>query len=224
MEDVLLGFDKSIRFLYIHFRICILEWRTLPRDKEFKPQEALHSAMLLFWEKGYLETSYDDLVRATGVSRYGLYSAFGDKYQLFLKAMDHYSETNIQFLLGPLEQPDASISQIRRYFNLLLRNLDTPQGHFGCLIGNSAVEIVEPEEALGRRINGHFERMQTAFKNALQHAQRRGEVAAEMDIHACADYLVGITMGYLVYVRAGMQRDQVKRFIEVALSYLSYSR
>lgn len=195
----------------------------MPRDKQFDPKEALNCAMLLFWEKGYLETSYDDLVQATGVNRYGLYSAFGDKYQLFLKAMDHYSETQIQFQLSPMERPDASTPEIRRFFDLLIHNLETPQRHFGCLIGNSAMEIAEPETALLSRINGHFQRMQFAFKNALQHAQRLGEIPPDKDIHAYADYLVGVAMGYLVYVRGGMPATQVKNFIEVAISHLNES-
>ena len=176
--------------------------------------------MLLFWEKGYLETSYDDLVRATGVNRYGLYSTFGDKYQFFLKAVDHYSSTNIQSLLSPMESSEASIREIRHYFHLLLSSLDTPQGGFGCLIGNSAVEMAHPDEALQGRIEAHFERMRAAFLNALQQAKQLGEVAGDMDTHAYADYLVGVAMGYLVYVRAGMQPERVRRFIRIALSGL----
>jgi TetR/AcrR family transcriptional regulator, transcriptional repressor for nem operon len=195
----------------------------MPRDKEFDPKEALQCAMMLFWEKGYLETSYDDLVQVTGVNRYGLYSAFGDKYQFFLKTIDHYSETQILFQLGPMEQPEASTPEIQRFFNLLIGNLETPQRHFGCLIGNSAVEIAEPHAALLSRIKGHFERMKTAFENALQNAQRLGEIPASRDIHAGADFLVGVAMGYLVYVRAGMSPNQVKHFIEVALTHLSQS-
>lgn len=195
----------------------------MPRDKEFDPKEALNCAMLLFWEKGYQETSYDDLVQATGVSRYGLYSAFGDKYQFFLKAMDHYSQTQIHFQLSPMEQPEASLPEIRRFFDLLISNLDTTQAHFGCLIGNSAVEIAEPDEALLMRINAHFKRMHAAFRNALQQAQRLGEVQHEVDPDTWADYLIGIAMGYLMYVRSGMHPSQVKHFIEVAVSHLNKS-
>lgn len=193
----------------------------MPRDKEFDPKDALNCAMMLFWEKGYQETSYNDLVQATGVNRYGLYSAFGDKYQLFLKAMDHYSETQIQFQLSPMETPAASIPEIRRFFDLLIRNLESPQERFGCLIGNSAVEIPEPGEALLNRINAHFKRMHTAFRNALQHARQRGELKTDIDPDAYADYLIGIAMGYLVYVRAGMAPSQVKHFIEIAISDLN---
>ena len=192
----------------------------MPRDKEFDPQAALHSAMLLFWQKGYLDTSYDDLVQATGVSRYGLYSAFGDKYQLFLKAMDHYSNTNIEFMLSPLETPDASIPEIQGYFNRLIGGLTSPQGSAGCLIGNSSMEIAAPEEALLTRITHHFDRMRAAFRNALQNALRRAEIAPDVDIDAYSDYLVGVAMGYLGCVHAKMEADRVTHFVETALANL----
>ena len=49
------------------------------RPREFDPDEALDKAMHLFWERGFQHTSMEDLVRRTGVSRYGLYGTFGNK-------------------------------------------------------------------------------------------------------------------------------------------------
>ena len=48
------------------------------RPREFDPDEALDKAMHLFWERGFQHTSMEDLVRRTGVSRYGLYGTFGN--------------------------------------------------------------------------------------------------------------------------------------------------
>ena len=42
--------------------------------------------MLLFWRHGYEATSVNHLVRAMGVPPPSLYTAFGDKKQLFLEA------------------------------------------------------------------------------------------------------------------------------------------
>jgi TetR/AcrR family transcriptional repressor of nem operon len=193
----------------------------MPRSKEFDPQGVLNRAMMVFWEKGFTETSYEDLVHSTGVNRYGLYSAFGDKHEFFLKAMDHYANTNISFMLGPMERSDASTPEIHRYFAMLLNSLGTAQEHFGCLIGNSAVEIAAPDEALVERINNHFARMRAAFRNALQHARESGEISADVDVDSYADYLVGVAMGYVVCVRGGMKTERVKNFIEIALTQLN---
>ena len=62
----------------------------MARSREFNPKEALEKAMYVFWQKGYINTSIDDLVQATGVSRFGLYDEFGSKHGLFLASLDYY--------------------------------------------------------------------------------------------------------------------------------------
>jgi TetR/AcrR family transcriptional regulator, transcriptional repressor for nem operon len=191
------------------------------RPREFEPNEALSKAMLLFWQKGYLNTSLDDLVQATGVSRYGFYHTFGDKQELFIKAMEHYAGTVINMVLGPMETPEASVPEIRRYFDFLLANAESSQEQAGCLIGNTAMEMVQADEAIATRINSHFARMRGAFLNALQNAVQRGEISSDIDVEAYADYLVGIAVGYLVCIRAKMSQDALQRFIRTALVELS---
>jgi AcrR family transcriptional regulator len=62
------------------------------RTRTFDPSTALTQAVGLFSSKGYADTSMDDIVRATGVSRYGLYGTFGNKRELFEQALDRYAE------------------------------------------------------------------------------------------------------------------------------------
>jgi TetR/AcrR family transcriptional regulator, transcriptional repressor for nem operon len=193
----------------------------MPRSREFEPTEALHKAMLLFWQRGYLLVSMDDLVQATGVSRYGFYSTFGDKQELFIKALDHYAATVITRLLGPLETEQAASAEIRQYFAALLQQAESPQAEPGCLIGNAALEgHGQADELIEARIRRHFRRMRLAFGNALQHAVERGELAAPLDVDAYAEYFVGIAVGYLAYLRARMPLDSLRRFIGVALAKL----
>lgn len=193
----------------------------MARPREFEPKEALSKAMLLFWQKGYLNTSLDDLVQATGVSRYGFYHTFGDKHDLFVKVMELYASTVINMLLGPMETPEASVPEIRRYFDYLLLNSKSSQEKVGCLIGNTAMEMVQTDEAIANRIDRHFARMRGAFLNALQNAAQRGEISSDMDVEAYADYLVGIAVGYLVCIRAKMSQKALQHFIKVALVAIS---
>ncbi len=55
----------------------------MARTQEFDPNEALDRAVALFWKKGFFDSSMDDLVKATGVSRYGIYGTFGNKREFF---------------------------------------------------------------------------------------------------------------------------------------------
>ena len=57
------------------------------RPRGFDREVALRAAMLLFWKQGFDGTSYTDLTRATGMSKPTIYATFGDKVELFRKAM-----------------------------------------------------------------------------------------------------------------------------------------
>ena len=119
----MLTFDRERSARSINNRIIILEKKqqgSLPRTCEFEPQVALNKAMLLFWQRGYADTSMEDLVAQTGVSRYGLYGTFGNKHDLFVATLDHYRDVIVARLLDPLEQPSVCVAAIIRYFESLM--------------------------------------------------------------------------------------------------------
>ena len=54
----------------------------MPRHKIFKKDEVLISATNLFWEKGFYQTSINQLVHQSGINRASLYNTFYDKQML----------------------------------------------------------------------------------------------------------------------------------------------
>ena len=49
--------------------------------------------MPVFWTHGFSDTSLQDLERATGVNKSGLYTEFRDKEDLFVACLRHYLES-----------------------------------------------------------------------------------------------------------------------------------
>jgi TetR/AcrR family transcriptional regulator, transcriptional repressor for nem operon len=94
--------------------------------------------MRLFWSKGFEATSMDDLVRATGVSRYGIYEAASGKEGLFLACLETYSQAIVTPAFADVERGDADIGAISGYFERQIAagehaGLPGP----GCLMANS---------------------------------------------------------------------------------------
>ncbi len=113
----------------------------MPRAPRYKKDETLDRALHLFWQNGYLNTSIEDLVEATGVQRYGLYQNFGSKHDLFLSALGRYQEVYITHRLRDLEGENAGLDEIKSVINGLAVFADSPLGRFGCLLCNTAVEL-----------------------------------------------------------------------------------
>ena len=62
----------------------------ISKPPEVRRQELLDTAMALFTQKGYDETSMGDIARAAGVAQGLCYRYFDSKQKLFQEAMDQY--------------------------------------------------------------------------------------------------------------------------------------
>jgi AcrR family transcriptional regulator len=65
------------------------------RPRSFDRDEALSSALDVFWTKGYADASLTDLTAAMGINAPSLYAAFGSKEGLFREAVHLYSEREV---------------------------------------------------------------------------------------------------------------------------------
>src|ERR1700759_1901385 len=75
------------------------------RTRQFDVDEALDGALGVFWARGYEGATLPELTRAMGINRPSLYAAFGNKEQLFHKALAHYKDGPQAFLFEALEKP-----------------------------------------------------------------------------------------------------------------------
>jgi AcrR family transcriptional regulator len=63
------------------------------RPKLFSREDVLTKAISVFWQKGFAETSLQDLERETGVNKSGLYTEFKNKEDIFLESLRFYLST-----------------------------------------------------------------------------------------------------------------------------------
>lgn len=192
----------------------------MARSREFDPKVAVEEAMKVFWKKGYVDTSIEDLVEATGVSRYGLYGEFGSKRGLFLASLDHYQETAIREYFGVIERPGAGLREIRIYCEQLVEIYSHPAGKLGCLVCNTATEVAPHDKGVEKKIKFAIERMTAGIRAALMNSKNRGEVRPDLDVGQAADFLTGALLGASVMARSGASNHMIKNTIEKSLASL----
>src|SRR5437879_13605435 len=100
------------------------------RIRQFDPAEALDRALDVFWEHGYEGATLPALTRAMGINRPSLYAAFGNKQQLFRKALDYYQAGPSSFLTAALSQPTARAvaEALLEGLGMLQKNRDKAHG------------------------------------------------------------------------------------------------
>lgn len=192
----------------------------MARPRAFDPAVTLRKAMMVFWERGYFNTSIDDIVAATGVSRYGLYDIYESKRGLFLAALDHYYETIFQPMLAPVEKPDAALDEIRDYFGVLSRYARKPGCGIGCLMCNTASEVAPFDKDVAGRVKNFQDRAKRAFHRALANARRKGELAPKTDPARHADFLAGALQTVWLLARSSAGAKTIGNHIAATLATL----
>lgn len=123
---------------------------------------------MTFWEHGYNATSMDALVRATGVSRHGIYTTFGDKHGLFQACFPQYQERVVTPAFAVMERPGARLTSVATYFDTQIsaaENVGLPGP--GCFVANSATEVAPHDTETRAQVAAHNARLHAGFMNVL---------------------------------------------------------
>lgn len=191
------------------------------RTREFDPSSALTKAVETFAAKGYSETSMEDLVQATGVSRYGIYGTFGNKREFFEQALERYADNMGRRSFLRLLEPDASIRHIRTIFAERIDEMCASNRAKGCLFVHTAMELAPRDLELQGVLQKFMKRMSKAFAVGLESAKERGEVREDLDIRAAGLFLTNTMFGLAVMARTGFSREVLDSIVDGAIESLT---
>jgi TetR/AcrR family transcriptional repressor of nem operon len=171
-----------------------------------------------FWAHGYYATSIEQLVEATGVSRHGLYTEFGDKRGLFVAAMEIYIDEIVTPAFARVEKPGAGLGAIRDYFVFQI-SLATEKGlpGPGCLFANTMVESGPHERAFEEIVTRHLARLHSGFRNALQNDRQRLSRKDDIDADGLARLITIGAQGLWSFSRVARTPKPLVQFVDQLL-------
>jgi AcrR family transcriptional regulator len=186
------------------------------RPLGFDREAALHQAMLLFWRQGYEATSINDLTAAMEITPPSLYTAFGDKKQLFLEAVQRYvsgPETSESIIDEAPSAREAAMGLLRAAA-IGFTGDTTPSG---CLLASSAISC-SPAAADVQRSLGEIrlqieKRLQKRIKR--ENATRRPNM--KVDAVAMAGYVIALIQGMSTLARDGATRTKLLAVVDTAM-------
>lgn len=187
------------------------------RPRSFDEAEVVDRAMDLFWRRGYAGTSLRELTDELGLLPGSLYAAFGDKHQLFVKALERYAAgmlaATTELSRGPV---------LPRVEELLAGALSAAVEHpgRGCMLGNTAAELVPEDGAAAEVVRAGLRALEGAIEAALLRGQRTGEVRNDVDCAVQARLLVVLVQGLHVLGRAERDPHRLDDVIRAALDAL----
>jgi AcrR family transcriptional regulator len=104
-----------------------------PAESESRLKPLLEAAVSVFARFGYRKTSMDDVARAAGVSRQGLYLSFANKEELFRRAVEH----SLNSQLG------SAITALSRIDSLETRLISACKAWSGRFVGSLGVDAAD---------------------------------------------------------------------------------
>lgn len=192
----------------------------MSRTKEFDPDAVLQRALELFWERGYEATSMADLVEHLGIARASIYATFGDKHSLYLRALDRYVQTRDPDPVEQLSQPGPALPAVRALVEAYAAESLCDERRRGCMIVNTAVELMSRDPRAARRVEASWDTLETALTSALTRARAQGEIRRGKDPRALARLLLVVLQGMRVLGRAHPDPGRLRDAAAQALTIL----
>lgn len=190
------------------------------RLREFDEEKALDAAMQLFWEKGFEATSLSDLTSRMGIQRPSIYSAFGDKKELFEAALRKYTQSHAAHVRARLQRHSTVKEAFRAYFEDLVAAEYEGGPNRGCFCINTMVELAPHDEKFEILTREHQMYLSVIFQETIERGIRSGELQANVNAKALAQTLVVSLIGLTVMMKSRPERSFVDNAVSVILTLL----
>ncbi|MGO9356905.1 MAG: TetR/AcrR family transcriptional regulator [Xanthobacteraceae bacterium] len=181
------------------------------RPRAFEPDVALARALETFRDTGFAATSLDDLSAAMGINRPSLYSAFGDKRELFLKAYARYRAEVLERFARAFDPALTLRQSLQTIFatalDLYTAGHNGPQGCFTIMTaGSEAMADAEIRET----VQGALGRTDKAIAGLFKRAIERGELPPDTDQELMVQLVSSMIVTLAVRSRARFPRAELE--------------
>ncbi|MBT2762970.1 TetR/AcrR family transcriptional regulator [Paenibacillus sp. ISL-20] len=190
------------------------------RVREFDEEKVLDAAMQLFWEKGYEATSLSDLTSRMGIQRPSIYSAFGDKKELFEIALRKYTMSHASEARTRLQNQPSVREAFRALFENVVDEEYSVSRSRGCFCINTMVELAPHDEKFEILTREHQMYLAVIFQETIERGIQSGELASGTDAKALSQALIVSLIGLTVMLKSRPERSFVNNTIEVILTLL----
>ncbi len=191
--------------------------RKTGRPLSFDRDKALEQAMLSFWRHGYETTSISDLTAAMGISAPSLYTAYGDKKQLFLEAMQLYAGSPDEIEQALSEAPTAGEAAQR----MLVAAAEAFTGEFtprGCLLASATASGSQASAEVQQAVAQVRHAIKSQLKERIDRDVSQGLLPVETDSASLAGLVIAVIQGMSVLARDGMDRPDLVAIATVAMN------
>jgi len=189
------------------------------RPREYDPEQALAAALGEFRRRGYTATSLDHLSDATKMARPSLYAAFGNKLDIYRKAVRQYSEESAERRRRALFDEPSLRKGLHDYFDAIVGAYMSSEGEpLGCPILSVVSGEAAADPEIGAELAAAVGKTDDLFRRRMTMAAEAGEISVDADVAGLATMLAALQHSLALRARAGERRPEL---MAIARSYIA---
>jgi AcrR family transcriptional regulator len=190
--------------------------RKAGRPLGFDRDAALREAMLLFWRHGYEATSVSELTKAMGITPPSLYTAFGDKKQLFLEAVQLYTSGAVtsESIVEEASTARAAAIGLLEASAIGFTGESTPTG---CLLASSAISCSDAAADVQKALRDIRLNIEHRLRTKILEDRSMVRLKPKIDAGALAGHIMAVIQGMSTLARDGATREKLLSIASAAM-------
>jgi AcrR family transcriptional regulator len=186
------------------------------RPLGFDRATALQQAMLLFWRHGYEATSINDLTAAMSITPPSLYSAFGNKRNLFLEAIQLYLSGPVtsESLIDEARSGREAAAALLNAAAMGYTRADTPRG---CLLASSAISCSSAAADVQNELAAIRQRIESHLRRKITETVNDGGMTSSADAAILSGHTMAVIQGMSTLARDGASREKLLSIATTAM-------
>jgi AcrR family transcriptional regulator len=197
------------------------------RTRTFDETTVLRIMREQFWLGGYHGTSTYDLMDATGLGKGSIYTAYGNKRDLYLKVFTDYCAELVSAAWVALRPAgadtgdlDTPLQRIERYMLSLAHIFATSSPRRACFMSKGTIDMATEDEAVAAVARAAFVDIAGALAQAVRDAQGAGEIAPQADADALGKLLFSVIRGIDSFGVVGLNEESLTGTVRSAVNLL----
>jgi TetR/AcrR family transcriptional regulator, copper-responsive repressor len=190
--------------------------RSRGRQPTFDRDEALDTALDLFWRHGYDGVSIADLTGAMGIAAASLYHAFGSKADLYREVLRRYG-TSGSISLEEIANAPSSFEAVRRMLDGGIAAVTAPGKPLGCMVSSGMLMTSAENAGLAAELKAIRTASRKALERRIARDVKAGVLPAATNAAALARFFATVLQGLSVQALDGATAAELRAVAAAAL-------
>lgn len=173
----------------------------------------------LMYVRGIGQTTLDDVLEASGVSKSQLYRHFANKDEVVRAVIERMGRHVIQREQNNLGRV-STMAGLRRWRDVLVQNNALRHGAYGCALGSFASEVADHDDVAREMLSALFAEWRDLLEAAVRRLQENGSLRSDAPVDELAVGLLAALQGGYLLAQTARDVTPMATSIDMALTHI----